>query len=165
MALTVDQVGELLRYTPETGEFIWLRSNSNRVKVGQVAGCLCKISGYRLIGINGRVYKANRIAYLLMVGEWPDDVVDHANGEPSDDRWSNLRLATRSQNCCNTRKPAHNTSGFKGVVWSSQNNKWQAKATKDGKSYHFGFFDCPAKAAELRQREVARLHGDFARHE
>jgi hypothetical protein len=150
---------ELLRYDPATGVFIWLINKSNRVEFGTVAGSIVEDRGYRSIRIDGRPYRAHRLAWLWMTGEWPSHGIDHINGIPGDDRWANLRAATQSQNLANMRKSSRNTSGFKGVFWHSGARKWRARL----KSIHLGYFDCPAAAHEAYMRAAREHFGEFAR--
>ena len=67
--------------------------------------------------------------------------IDHINHDKSDNRKQNLRIVTASENACNSRVSIMNTSGRKGVVWNKKKNKWQARAMKNRKSIHLGYFD------------------------
>ena len=122
-------------YDPDTGAWTWLAkptARSNRVVVGAEAGCICPASGYRMIGIMGEVYRAPRLAWLYMTGEWPPTTVDHKNTVRDDDRWENLRLASRSEQSCNRRKQSNNKSGYKGVYFDAPANKYRARICVDG---------------------------------
>lgn len=160
--LTSARLRELLHYNPETGVFKWLVSNSNRVKVGDIAGVNEKNHGYLFIGIDGKVYKGSRLAVLYMTGEWPLGKVDHKNRNPTDDRWKNLRCCTQSQNLANVESWSHNTSGFKGVYFNKQNNKWHARITKNKKTYHIGFFTDKVVAAKAYIKKAKEINGEFA---
>lgn len=164
MRLTHDRLKTLLSYNPESGHFIWLVSTSNRALVGTVAGCLCRKSGYVLIGIDGVVYKANRLAWFYMTGEWPAGIVDHRNTIRNDDRWDNLRLATQAQNLSNRGAQKNNTSGFKGVSEYAP-GRWCARVTASGKTRRMNGFSDPADAAMAYARMANEVHGDFARTE
>lgn len=87
-----------ISYNPETGEFIWLVSGY-RNKIGMRAGSQNN-QGYRHLYIDKNYYKEHRLAFFLMTGNWPDrkNDIDHINGIKNDNRWSNLREVTRSQN-------------------------------------------------------------------
>ena len=91
--------------------------------------------------------------------------VDHINGNTLDNRRCNLRLATSTQNGCNTRRRSDNTSGYKGVCWDAQQSKWKARVQVNGRQYHAGFHDTAEAAYAARCALAERLHGEFARHE
>jgi hypothetical protein len=100
-----------------------------------------------------------------MTGDWPTAEIDHANGTRDDNRWSNLRSATRSQNLVNARKPSTNTSGLKGVSWDAERGNWRAYLTLNGRNKYLGRFADPAEAHRA-YFAAARLHfGEFARTE
>ena len=155
----------MLDYDPATGVFRWRVSNSNRVTVGSKAGCLCKRHGYIVIGVNGQVLGAHRLAWLWMTGEMPSGLVDHVNGNRQENRWDNLRLASQSDNLCNRGKQKNNTSGFKGVNRHSQSGKWEARITKNKVTKRLGLFDSAIDAANAYCRAASAVHGEFARTE
>jgi hypothetical protein len=99
MELTQDILRSLLRYNPTTGEFTWLASQY-RIKAGDVAGSK-RTDGYIAIGVGGKLYKAHRLAFLYMEGEFPKDQVDHLNGIKIDNSWANLRKCTPIENMNN----------------------------------------------------------------
>jgi hypothetical protein len=97
-ALTQARLKELLHYDPESGAITWASRPSSRVKVGMLAGKVHPTQGYRQVRADKSLYYAHRLAWLYMTGEWPAADVDHINHVRDDNRWSNLRGATRSQN-------------------------------------------------------------------
>lgn len=101
--------------------------------------------------------------HRLLMGSPKGFVVDHRNGDTLDNRRENLRLASVRQNCQNTKKPAHNTSGFKGVWWSVQKKRWRAQIRVDGKLVHLGAHASPEQAHESYCRAAAKYFGEFAR--
>lgn len=101
--LTVVQLKELLHYNPETGVFTWARSVGQRARIGRVAGSKVP-SGYIKISVSKRVYSAHRLAWLYMTGSWPENEIDHVDNNPSNNAFSNLRAATKSQNAQNRGK-------------------------------------------------------------
>lgn len=91
--------------------------------------------------------------------------VDHKNLDPLDNRRSNLRLATSSQNKTNQSKHQSNTSGFKGICWISSRGKWIAKIRVSKRVIYLGEFDTPEKAHEAYCEAAIKYHGEFARLE
>lgn len=88
--------------------------------------------------------------------------VDHIFGLTLDNRRSELRLATRTQNARNIGLRSNNTSGFKGVSWNKTNRKWSAHIRKDGKSKYLGSFDTPEAAHAAWWKEAQKAFGEFA---
>lgn len=112
--LTHERLREVLIYDPDTGLWTWRITVSNRAKAGARAGCR-RNDGYHLIRVDGRLYLAHRLAWLYMTGGWPEREIDHADGNPSDNRWANLRLATHAQNITNQTAHRDNRLGAKGI--------------------------------------------------
>lgn len=90
------------------------------------------------------------------------DRVDHINQDKLDNRLSNLRLASQSQNMCNRGKTSANTSGYKGVFFHPQTGKWRACVKKDYKQYYLGLFQDKKDAARAYNKAAVNLHGEFA---
>lgn len=160
--LTAERLRALLSYCPETGEFRWLVTNSKRRMAGSAAGDR-KPSGYIIIGIDGHRYRAHRLAWLFMTGQWPAHQVDHRDNDRANNKWLNLRAADNAQNQANSKRQRNNTSGFKGVYWNTQRQKWAAKINPGRRQVHLGFFDDPKIAHEAYVRGAKRFFGEFAR--
>jgi hypothetical protein len=157
----IARIRELLDYNPATGEFRW-NASQGRAYAGSIAGSLDS-QGYLQIGIDQRRLKAHRLAWLLVNSVDPGDLrIDHINGNPSDNRISNLRLATQSQNLCNRGKQRNNTSGYKGVSWEKASQKWQAHIKRNGRQVNLGRFDTPDEAHAAYVAAAEKLHEDFA---
>ncbi len=152
----------LLKYDPETGAFTWLvkrKSRAGYVLPGSVAGSVHKRTGYREIGIEGKLYLAHRLAWLYVHGEWPDNLIDHKDGERDNNKLSNLRQADRSINGQNMRGPRKDgTSGYLGVTWSKQRKKWAAQISVDGKHCHLGLHESPEIASNAYLSAKRNLH-------
>ena len=159
--ITQGELKEILRYDPESGEFYWAKPGRKRV-MSRPAGNLAP-NGYRYIRVSGKLVCAHRLAFLYMTGEMPDGSVDHINGDRADNRWMNLRLASRSENACNSRLSSRNTSGKKGVSWYAPGAKWRATIQKNGKCHSLGYFDTVDQAEAARISAAEKLHGEFAR--
>ena len=162
--LTQSRLKELMHYNPSTGVFTWLKSRGGRVKAGDIAGVLHH-SGYILIRTGGKVYLAHRLAWLYKAGCWPADMVDHINRNKADNRWCNLREATRSQNAQNAGLQENNTSGVRGVHWSKREGKWCVRCMLGGKRYSFGLYDDLKTAAAVAADARKKLYGEFDSHE
>lgn len=136
--LTQARLQELLHYNPETGEFTWLVASARRKK-GSKAGCLL-IKGYVDIGLDMKIYRAHRLAWMYVHGRWPAQWLDHINGVKNDNRIDNLREASKKQNAENTTKQKRNTSGYKGVTWDRFTGNWKAQICHNGKHHNLGRF-------------------------
>ena len=112
--MTREELHKSLVYHYNTGDWYWISDNSNNVKKGDEAGRIDS-KGYRVIGINGKQYKAHRLAFLYMTGKMPPEEVDHINGVRDDNRWFNLRTATSTQNKLNPQGPIRSNTGIRGV--------------------------------------------------
>lgn len=137
---TAQRVRELLLYNPEDGEFTWRVNISNR-KAGTVAGCTAHQRGYRRIAVDGKRYLAHRLAWLYVTGEWPEEEIDHVDGQTDNNRFINLRPASRVQNAQNAKRDVGITSKYPGVYWHPAREKWAARIRiGDGKRKFLGRF-------------------------
>ena len=160
-ALTAEVLRQKLSYNAETGDFHWREPGrgvpSTETPAGRVNG-----NGYREIGINGRLYAAQRLAWLYVTGEWPVGEVDHVNRERSDNAWSNLRDVNKAQNQANTGLKSSNRSGFRGVSpVKKYPGRWQAQIRENGKRRHLGTFDSPEEANAAYQAAFITVHGNL----
>jgi hypothetical protein len=161
MELTQERLKELLSYDPLTGVFLWKVAKKHGGCVGDVAGSK-NSQGYIVIGADGKHYKAHRLAWLYHYGEIPKEI-DHANLDKSDNRISNLRPATRSQNRSNIRAYKNSASGQKGVSPHGMTGKWQAVISIGGKQNYLGLFERQEDAAAAYSKAAIQLYGSFAR--
>ena len=153
------RVSELLDYDPDTGEFRWRLPAWNRT-VGKLAGGV-HIRGYRQIRIDGLVYMAHRLAWLMVHGTWPPQV-DHINRNTSDNRIANLRAATQSQNRANSKVPVTSISGIKGVR-RTRYSTWHARIRVNGKLRTLGSFKTVEEASAAYWAAAQKSFGEFAR--
>ena len=162
--LTAERLKEVLNYDPETGVFTWAKKTCSKVTVGKVAGCVAKFTSggpYRVIRIDRTLHLAHRLAWLYQTGHWPTHELDHINLDGLDNRFSNLRVATRAQNQRNVGLSKRNTSGVKGVYFDKRDQKWVADIHA-GRRVRLGSFKT-LEAAKLAYANAAdRLHGKFA---
>ena len=148
--MTQEELKELVSYVPETGLFVRLKRTSNRIEVGQSAGWK-DAYGYLNISLHGKKWKAHRLAWLYVYGDFPKQEIDHINGIKDDNRISNLRDVNRLTNELNKGKQANNTSGFKGVSLQKQSGKWEAYICCNGKKKSLGVYATPEIASKARE--------------
>ena len=163
--ITAKRLQEALNYNSETGVFVWLIWRGyGAPAAGSIAGSF-DAKGYLTIQIDGRHYKAHRLAVLYMTGEWPIHEVDHWNTDKADNRWKNIREATHAQNQMNRPRQRNNKSGFKGVSWDAQMKRWRAYIGSNSRHHHLGFFDTPEAAHAAYVTVAKNKFGKFARIE
>lgn len=154
--ITAQELRERLQYDPLTGRWVWLKT-PRAGYVGRPAGSL-DAKGYWVIKIDGKSYKASRLAHLYMTNEWPEDEMDHIDNKPWNDIWANLRQATRAENLQNRQMRHDNNSGAIGVFWNTDRGKWCAQVS----GIYLGLFDTLEEAVAARDSAAKELHGDFA---
>lgn len=157
--ITQDCLKEILHYDPETGIFTY-RKDYYKCKKGDVFG-YTNGRGWLRGKIKGKHYKLHRLAFLYMTGEFPVNETDHINGIKDDNRWCNLREATRSQNMANIKSGGNSMTGYRGVTATSAGN-YYATNQKEGKTYRQGPFKCPKEAHKAYCKKAVELFGEFA---
>lgn len=159
---------ELLRYESETGLLYWRpRALSwfaskcqwrrwNTRYAGVEAFTATDTPGYRTGSICGRLYRAHRIIWKMQTGTDPSADIDHEDHNRQNNRWGNLRPATRAQNCQNQKMRCTNTSGIIGVH-QDRHGKWRAQIMRDGKNCQLGLFGTREAAAAVRMQAQTEL--------
>jgi hypothetical protein len=158
--ITQERLKEVLYYNPQTGSFKWAKTRRG-VRVGQDAGRISRL-GYHQISIDRRSYLAHRLAWLYMEGFFPTNIeIDHIDQNPSNNKWNNLRLVSRSCNARNCGNGKRNKSGVKGVVWDKSRQKWEAKIGANGRSNGLGRYTSfdNAVCARLAAEQCLGWHG------
>ncbi len=148
----------VFHYDPLTGIFIWKNPHWKRLR-GKHAGRM--MHGYWKVKYQEVEYSGGPLAWFYMTGVWPENDVDHEDRNRSNNRFSNLREATSSQNIVN-RVLENNTSGYRGVVWAKDTKKWKATLKMGRKFYNLGYFDDPIVAAHRYDRAAKEHQGEFA---
>lgn len=166
--MDITHLKEILNYNPETGIFTW-KSRRPRIRVGQIAGSKNN-ERYVNIKIDGILYKAHRLAWLYMTGEWPKDQIDHINGIRDDNRFCNLREVTNASNQWNKTHNKNNKAGYKNLyVYRNKRtglSYWRV-GIKHNKSVYVKHFphndDGLQLAIHHRNEKLKELHGDYCK--
>lgn len=168
---------QLLQYQPDTGKLFWLPrpaeffcseqefSRWNTRHAGREALHSLDTRGHRHGRILKQAHLAHRVIWAMQTGEWPTLLVDHIDCDRSNNRWSNLRLATPAQNSHNRRLAINSLSRLKGVTFMAKEGKWRARIMVQGRSRSIGWHDTPEEAAAAYAKASAELHGEFGRTE
>lgn len=173
--LTQARVRELFNYDPETGDLTWCARPPedfpsivgwkifNVQCAGKIARTLSPMgkNTYKVVRIDNVLYLQHRIIWLSFNGAWPSGLIDHINGDGTDNRIANLRIATYSQNHANRRYQGKTESGLKGAFRHKKTGKWTGRY--DGR--YLGLFGMPQEAHEAYMQAAREKHGEFARAE
>lgn len=153
---SVERVRELLSYNPETGSLTWAVRRCG-TRCGSEAGT--EFKGYRRVKIDARLVLAHRIAWAIHYGRWPAEQIDHINQNRADNRISNLREASHSNNMVNRAYPK-GASGVTGV--SKHRLGWQAVIRINKRTVYLGIFKTIEDAAAVRAASELTEYGQFA---
>lgn len=162
--ITQELVKKLFKYDPKEGILRWnYRKQGSRL--GRIAGYFSKGSGHYYTSIGHVGYYTHIIIWLYMTGEWPTILIDHKDGNKINNKWENLRLATKSQNGMNAKLRVDNTSGCKGVYRHKPSGKWHVRIHANNVAYSLGYFATYEEAVAARREAEIKYHGEFARAE
>lgn len=174
---------ELFVYNPETGQLVWKErprhhfSSDKAWKVFNTA-MAGRVAGHKQVRANGDrqsinvrtfsgcgIKRAHRVIWEMMTGQsLPKNVlIDHIDGDPWNNKWSNLRLAMPHQNQFNAKRRRDNKSGIKGVSYVHRDKRWAAQIRVAGKRISLGHHITKGLAAVARAKAALRYHGQFAR--
>ncbi|MBV1814509.1 HNH endonuclease [Pseudomonas viridiflava] len=167
--LTADRLREIVDYDPETGFFVWRHESRSGFhgsvlmhRQGERAGTPRKSDGRTVIRIGARTYLSYRLAWLWMTGSWPLLEIDHIDGDPTNDSFSNLRDASRRANQQNIRKAKRDkrSSEFLGVFANRPSYKkpWRSAIYAGGRQISLGSFDTEEEAHAAYVSAKRRMH-------
>lgn len=159
---SLSRLNDLFAYDGVTGVFTRRVKSSNGPVGSQVGGS--SGDGYVILWVDGVRYRAHRIAWAMATGQPLSDniEIDHINGDKSDNRIVNLRLATSSQNIAAQGPRKNNTSGVRGVNLDPQTGKWRARIEVNKRSISLGRHDTFALAVQARRAAEEKHFGEFA---
>jgi len=163
-----EYLSSLLKYSIVTGYFYWKKDKGTHKLKDKKAGTIRpdkKSAGYVMIGIDGIIYPAHRLAWKMVTGKDPDLLIDHADGDSVNNAWHNLRQATNSQNTQNSKKTAINSTGYKGVWYIKSRNRYRSSITVDGRRRHLGYYETVEDAYRSYCLAAGRHFGEFARYD
>jgi hypothetical protein len=149
---------ELFHYDEDSGLLRWKVDDGKR-RIGEIAGTPSP-RGYRGIRLFGTRTYVHRVIWALKTGEWPPQDIDHIDGNPANNRWANLRSASRQQNLANRGRRSDNQAGRKGVGKSL--SRWRARIRTDGVEVHLGSFATREEAHAAYTKAARSLWGEFA---
>lgn len=163
--LTYERANECFSYDPATGVLTWKIDTGYKPLKGKPVGSFSHDrSGKKrlFIRIGRKNYSGPRVIWLLIHRRWPLGDVDHIDGDPRNNRISNLRECSRTQNMANKRMHKNNACGVKGVYWDTQAQRWKATVIKDRRKHHAGSFLDKHDAGRAYLKKAEELFGEFA---
>ena len=164
MTIDTKPLSERLRasfaYDADTG-LVTRRVAVAQFPVGSSVGSTSS-QGYLAARFEGRSYLLHRLIWVMVTGEWPIVGIDHINHKRTDNRWSNLRLATNAQNSRNRLLQPNNSSGVKGVFFNRTRNLWEAQIGVNWKKVHLGRFKTIEEATAAYRAAAKKYFGDFS---
>jgi len=153
---THEEVKEFFVYD---GEFLrWAKKPSKKICVGDLAGSLSK--GRLVISFRKQRCATARLIWFYVNGKWPENLVDHIDGNPMNDRIENLRDITNQMNIHNVHRANKNnrSTGIIGVSKYARTGKFLAQIRANKVHYHLGFFDTVEEASNAYLNAKRKLH-------
>ena len=171
--IDIKYLHECFEYSPDIGELKWkirprnhfVSSRGFTIFNSRFANKVIKghsKEGYIRVKLDGKLYKAHIIIWAMQTGKWPEKHIDHWDRNESNNKWDNLREATVAQNGANRGKQKNNTSGYKGVSYMKDRDKWNAQISVNNKKISLGRFETKEEAYESYCKAALKYHGEFA---
>lgn len=151
-------------YVDNDSRIKWKRKANGGKNVGDLVGLGSIGHNHRmcLLTVNKKniAFVESNVIWFLRNNTWPEKEIDHIDGNPLNNNINNMRLATRSENCCNTALRTDNKTGYKGIY--PRYGKWSVQIWKDKKCHNLGVYNTLEEAVTIRTQGINKLHGDFA---
>lgn len=158
--LNITWLREHLSYNQDTGVFSWKLPGFGRTvgkPIGQ--GVRAKGKNYLMMRINGDLFYAHRLAWFYVHGIWPFEIVDHIDGDKTNNAIANLREATSAQNAAR-RKTTRLIGPSRGVF--PHQNGYVVRIHHGGKRHYLGYYLDPLEAKAVYEKAAKEIHGEFA---
>lgn len=156
--LAIEKLNSIVSYEKETGFLFWKKHKNQSSKEGSVAGSV-DCEGYVTVRTAWGAFKAHRIAWAIHFNEWPKSFIDHINGNKSDNRIENLRIASHSQNCQNKRKALPSSkSGLIGAMFDNTTGRYRSRIWVGKKRISLGSFKTAEEAHAAYIEAKRELH-------
>jgi hypothetical protein len=176
-----DYLATILRYEPSTGKLFWRRRTLEMFAASEhkTAEMACRFwnskyadkealtalcNGHKRGIIDGQMVYSHRVIWKWMTGEEPPEI-DHVDRVPTNNRWTNLRAATRGLNSRNMPRRSDNISGVVGVHFDKRRKYWIAQISVRGRETHLGVYPTkePAAAARKAAEDIYDFHPNHGR--
>ena len=167
--ISIEDVKSALNYCPESGLLSWRYRHGGSIGDkrfnARYFGCPVgnEHNGYLRLSLKQKFYTGHRIAWAIHYGRWPQDVIDHIDGDGMNNRIANLRECTQAENMRSRGPNRDNRSGVRGVHWSKSHGMWCARLTVAGKVHRFGRYKTIEEAAAVIREKSPNVLGDFCR--
>lgn len=155
----IERLRDQFVYDPDTGIIRW-KAKRRSVKQGEIAGTAIGGGGYIRIMIDRQRVLAHRVAWKLHYGSEPPPILDHIDGDPTNNRVSNLRAATMLENGRN-KNGTRSSTGVRGVTFCKQTEKYRAVIRTGGKNICLGRYATATEASAAYQAAAASIFGAF----
>jgi hypothetical protein len=164
-SLTKEQILSRLSVDCATGVCVWVNpSKYHPGLIGKVAGSVIRThagKAYWVIKLDGRAYRRSRLVLMIATGVWPPECVDHKNGDSLDDRATNLRQASDTENNWNHQKRKKESPlpmGVRGL----KSGRFQARIACGKRTHNLGTFKSAQEARDAYLVKRSELFGEFA---
>lgn len=159
--LTREYLLNLFEYRRDEGLLIWKNHWDPCVVTklkGKMAGSPRPPLNYWHVGIACKTPSVHRIIWLLETGKWPTFFIDHIDGNPSNNKITNLREVSHRRNCLN--RSEHRKGNLFGTSYLKKTGKWMARIRINKKSKYLGVFDFEEEAHEMYKNALGLIGED-----